>query len=83
MKATLWYVEFVENGLGIWDRAWFATKEEAEAGRQVLLASHGGQRQELTGAYGDVDVVQSVEVELTPEGVLEFAREFAIDGGDV
>ena len=79
---TLWYYEFVSNNIGIWDRAWFASEQEAREGYAAACTEYDQDPEtpkEPTGEYGDVAEPQSVEVELTAAGVLAFAQNFAVD----
>ncbi len=81
--ATLWYVEYCSNRLGVWDRRWFTSKAEAEEGYYEACEYHGREPFDPefvpTGEYGDVCEPEPVEVELTAQGVLDFARRFAVD----
>lgn len=78
--VTLWYVEYCENNIGIWTKDWFATEKEATDRYEELIAEHG-KRDDATGTYGDVCEVQLTIVDLTLEGILTFANEFAVDTG--
>lgn len=78
--VTLYNFEFVANNMGIWDREWFATREEAEAARQAKIEKLGSTNDpdNLSGEYGEVSLVCFTTVELTAEGVLDFAANFAV-----
>lgn len=76
--VRLFYVEFCLNNSGVWDRDWFAT-EEAARERYDDLVSYHGVRTDLIGKYGDVCMPQYVLVPLTPEGILHFAQNYAVD----
>jgi len=76
----LWYVEFVSGNLGIWDRSWHATKKEAYD-QMIWLTEQGYSTDRDDGSFGSLTPVKFVEVALTLEGVLAFARNFAVDTG--
>jgi hypothetical protein len=82
--ATLFYFEFCQNNLGVWDREWFLTREEAETARENRADSIGTDLDEtddedLCGEYGDISEVQEEQVPLTTAGLLAFANNFAVD----
>lgn len=80
--VTLWYVEFVSNNIGIWDRSWYASEKEAQERYEELCTEHDHDPSDPpapTGEYGDVTEPQSVEIELTEAGVLAFAENYAVD----
>lgn len=85
MKVTLYYFEFVPNGLGIWDRMWSLTEGEAKDDRANLVGGAYAdyytivEDDELDGTEGQVSGIRSIEVELTPEGLRNFANRFAVD----
>lgn len=81
--ATLHYVEHVDNNAGNWTREWFGTLEEAEKRERELRRSYGRRKAaELIGEYGDVSPAESVTIDLTPGGVLAFARDWALNTGE-
>lgn len=80
MIANLWYVELVSNGLGIWDKEWYATRSEASA-RFKELQQKGYSTRTCDGGQGSLVAPRMEKIELTPEGVLQFANNFAIDTG--
>jgi hypothetical protein len=75
--VKLWYVEYCENNLGLWNRGWFDSEEEADECYRQLLAEHGGPREELCGNYGDAFAPQAVFVPPNADGILGFARDYA------
>lgn len=78
-KATLWRIEYVGNSQGVWEAMWFATYEEAKAEFDLLVKCRRYQpTDEPCGEYGEILAPQKVVVELTPEGVLAFANEYAL-----
>jgi hypothetical protein len=85
--VTLWYFEFCTNGLGVWDRMWAASRSELAKERQWLkdinskLDDKMTPGDELDGSQGQHGPARSVKVELTAEGVLHFAQNFAVDQG--
>jgi hypothetical protein len=86
--VTLCYFEFCNNNMGVWDREWFLTREEAETARQARADSMGtepgddAEEEDLCGEYGDVSEVLDEPVTLSAEGLLAFARNFAVDTND-
>ena len=78
---TLWCVEYVGNNIGLWSADWFDTREAAHA-RMTELAARPGWRifyeGDAQGEYGDILPVAAETVELTPQGVLKFARNHAV-----
>jgi hypothetical protein len=89
VTVTLCYFEFCSNNMGIWDREWFLTREEAEKARQERADSMGtepgdanAEEEDLCGEYGDVSEVLDEPVTLSAEGLLAFARNFAVDTND-
>ncbi len=74
--CTIHYVEYVENSAGYWDRSWFpdAASAQADYQRRVDAGAVPGRED---GEYGSILEPGSVEVELTPEGLLAFAGQFA------
>jgi hypothetical protein len=76
MNTRLWYYEFCDNNHGLWSREWFATEAAAAEDRETRIADLGDAASTgvCDGSYGDVDVVQSVEIELTDAGALAFAN---------
>lgn len=79
--ATLHYVEFCINNIGIWDRAWFATEEEAQADYDKRIASGEFNANRDDGSYGSIIEPQCTEVALSIDGLLHFANNFAVDRG--
>jgi hypothetical protein len=79
MKIKLFYVEFLPSCLGAWDREWYATRKEADAAFTRKRAEGFSTRVE--GTQGALEHVTRIEVELTPQGVLDFARHYAVDRG--
>jgi len=82
--VSLCYFEFCSNNMGIWDREWFLTHEEAERARQERAKSMGTSldntdEDDLSGEYGDISDVRDETVTLSAEGLLGFARNFAVD----
>ena len=77
-KVTLHYVEFCMNNIGVWDRSWRATKKEIKA-EFKRLKDEGCSTDTDNGEWGSLNEPDTVDVKLTPEGVLEFARNFAVD----
>jgi hypothetical protein len=83
-KVTLWRINHVPGVMGVWDQAWFATEEEARlvfedmlsTGRYQLADEEDGGPD---GSQGDIEEPESVDVDVTPEGLLEFARHYACD----
>lgn len=86
-KVTLYFFEYCDNNLGIWNRAWALTKEAAEESREETAKRLGVEDDYKpdeviggdSGDYGDILPVDSVEVELTPEGILNFANNYAVE----
>lgn len=83
--ATLWYFEFCISNIGIWDRCWATSKRKLDEARRNLRDINSGidrkitPDDELDGGYGQNSGARSVEVELTPQGVLDFAERYAVD----
>lgn len=87
MKATLYTYQFVDNNLGIWCRDWAPTAEAAEKARKETierLGVHEYVENEKVGSdcgeYGDCLTAEVVEVELTQDGLLDFAGNYAVGG---
>lgn len=79
--TTLWQVEFCANNMGIYDRAWFATRPEAAAWRRDRIKSGDSNPRTEQGCYGSIDKPEKVKVELTVAGLLQFANNWAVDRG--
>lgn len=75
--ATLWSYEYVANQSGHWDRAWFATEAEARASHAARVAEGFDPESDMDGSYGDLGEVESVPIELSAEGALRFAQQYA------
>jgi hypothetical protein len=76
-STTLWFFDYVNNGLGVWARAWHGTRAEAEADQAQMFAQ--GFRIPEGGGSGeewDMTSIYSEEMSLTPEGALYFIRQF-------
>lgn len=75
--VTLYYIEFVDNGIGVWDKQWFATKEEAEAEYDRKIREDEYDPELDDGSEGGISGPHDVEIQLTPPGLLDFANEYA------
>ena len=87
LTATLCYFEFCNNNMGIWDREWFLTHEDAEQARKARADDMGtnlddSDEEDRSGEYGEISEVREEVVTLSAEGLLEFARNFAVDTKD-
>lgn len=74
----LWTVEFCTNDLGVWDRMWFLTEEEAADYYLAFVKEHG-LRYEQTGEDGDCYPPARVGIEPNAQGLLWFANAYAVD----
>jgi hypothetical protein len=74
----LWNVTFCANNIGVWDREWFHTEEEAKAFRRAFV-QQWGESQEQDGTCGDCYQPEAVDIEPTAEGLLAFASNYAVD----
>lgn len=80
--VTLHYFEMVSNGLGVYDRSWHLSREDAEEERERLIEEEGYEEtEEPDGSEGQIGSVKSEVVQLTPEGLLSFAQSYAVDSG--
>lgn len=76
--ATIFYVEHVPGDLGFFDKVWFMTRPQADAAVQNMIDKQGyWLTDEPEGRYHEVMRPVSVIVPLTPEGVLDFAKDHA------
>lgn len=80
MTTTLWTFEFCRNSIGVWDRQWHATREQAEAARAEMIRE-GFDPSRQDGEYGALGDVHDVSINLSRAGVLDFARTYAVDNG--
>ena len=84
-SVELFYFDFCENSLGQWDREWDLSREKLEEARNQRIQNLGGsarteeEGEDLDGNYGDVCAIAATRVELTPEALLSFALNFAVD----
>jgi hypothetical protein len=78
--TPLFYIEYVNNALGIWVKDWFLTRAEADASHASMIVAGyiSVDIDNLSGSEWELSPVGSVEIELTPEGVLNFANEYAL-----
>jgi hypothetical protein len=84
MRVTLYSFEFCTSNVGVWDRDWHLTHADAVAARKARcdeVAADPESVCDMDGTYGDVGEVHTVDVELTSAGLLEFARDYAVDRG--
>lgn len=80
--VTLHYVEFMTSSIGVWDKQWFLTEEEArdhftklvEKGYHDANEDWDDEDHPVVGPYCE-------EVELTRDGILRFANTYAVDTG--
>lgn len=77
LYVTLYFIEFVHNNLGIWDREWFLTQPEAQAAYEAKLEE--GFTPKDTGDEGALRGPCQHTVELSAQGLLRFANRFAVD----
>lgn len=69
--VTVYYFDFCDSNLGVWSRAYFASREEAEAEKATMIEEYGYEEpEELNGSHGDISKVYDEEVELSLEGVV-------------
>lgn len=92
MKTVqLYYYEYCDNNLGVWNREWDSNERDLEQKRKRRAEGMGinleqqeaedPEGEDLTGEYGDIGLVVEVDVTLSLTGVLDFANEYGL-GGD-
>ena len=82
MKVTIWRVEFCHSSIGVYDYQWFATEAEANQFVQSQVDDEDYLLVEYsTGAELTISTPEAVDVELTLDGLLSFANEYAVDTG--
>ena len=80
-KVTLYTYSFCTSNLGVWDRAWFLTKAEAQAAFEVRALEMGKNPKKLSVDDQELSGVSPVEVPLTARGLFDFANNYAVDTG--
>lgn len=76
--VTLYYYEYVADSLGTWNREWFLDHGEATKARDDRWKKLGSRDNSECGEYGDVGDVYDAQIELSAEGVLRFAQDYAL-----
>ena len=77
-KTTIWYVEYVPNNAGYWDKQWFATEKEAQAFYDRLVASgEYDPDSDKCGEFGDIEEPTPVTIELAKEALVKFCNTYA------
>jgi len=72
--VMLYRYEYVDNGIGLYKNAWFLTEEEANLSRADKLMCGYFAPDDPCGLDGELTTVESLAVEMTPEGILDFVR---------
>jgi hypothetical protein len=83
VTITIWRVEFCHSSIGVYDYQWFATEKEAKKYIKKLVKEDDFQLvDESEGEDGTVlDTPEPIEIDLTTEGLLSFANNYAVDTG--
>lgn len=76
-KTTIWYVEYVPNRHGYWDKQWFGTEREAQEFYDNKVAEGYDPDSDKCGEYGDIEEPTPVHIDMTLQGVLNFAGRYA------
>lgn len=76
-KTTIWYVEYVPNEAGYWDKQWFATEREAQEFYDGLVAGDYDPDSAKCGEYGDIETPSPVTIEFAKEALVKFCNIYA------
>jgi hypothetical protein len=79
VETTIYCIEFMESPLGIWDHKWFLAEQDAEEERDRMIREEGFRYDPEGSTQFCIMGPYSVSVDLTPNGLVAFANNWAID----